>query len=63
MMEQWEEARQWEKVLCMTNNNDNNASRPPTMTTMMMTITIMMTLHQSLPFFIGFFIVWLIFMG
>ncbi len=60
-MEQQEEARQLEKARRMTNDSDNNALIPTTMTTT--TMTTMITSCQYLPFFIGFFIVWLIDMG
>jgi hypothetical protein len=60
-MEQREEAQRREKAWRLTNNNTNDASRPPTTKTATMT---MMTMScKSLPFFIGFFIVWLIVMG
>jgi hypothetical protein len=45
----------------MMNDDDDDALRPPTKMTMTMTMITMSC--QSLPFFIGFFIVWLIAMG
>jgi hypothetical protein len=45
----------------MMSDGNDNASRPLMTTTM--TMTTMTMLCQSLPFFIGFFIVWLIIMG
>ncbi len=59
--EHWEEARQQEKAWRMINNNDDDVSRPLTMT--MTTMTMMTMSCQSLPFFNGFFIFWLIVMG
>jgi hypothetical protein len=59
--EQREKARRWEKARRVTNGNDEDASRPPTMMTT--TMTTMRASCKSLPFFIGFFIVWLIVMG
>jgi hypothetical protein len=44
----------------MTNENDDDASRPRTMMT---TMTMMTMSCQFFPFFIGFFIVWLFFIG
>jgi hypothetical protein len=58
---QREEAQQQEKARRMMSNGNEDASRP--LMTMTMRMTTMMMLCQSLPFFIGFFIVWLIGMG
>jgi hypothetical protein len=49
-MEQREEAWQWEKAQRVMNDNDNDASRLPTMTTMMTTMTMSC---QSLPFLLA----------